>query len=112
MKFLRRQKIRQLNLAGKVMQEILNHDVMHHPHITDLYLTLSCPTHIIMLMEYVDGGELFAYIISEGKVKLIILLYCKCNYKLLKIQYVIINFQEYNCCNKPRLLFGQDLDRD
>ncbi len=72
MKFLCRNKIRALDVAGKILQEILNHDDLHHPHITQLYLAISCPTHIIMVMEYVEGGDLFDYIVSQGKVKALI----------------------------------------
>lgn len=68
-KFLCREKIREWDVAEKIIQEILNHNDLHHPHITKLHMTLSCPTHIIMVMEYVSGGELFEYIVAEGRVK-------------------------------------------
>ncbi|KAG7241235.1 hypothetical protein INR49_025978 [Caranx melampygus] len=61
-KILNRQKIRSLDVVGKIRREIQNLKLFRHPHIIKLYQVISTPTDIFMVMEYVSGGELFDYI--------------------------------------------------
>ncbi|XP_070780401.1 5'-AMP-activated protein kinase catalytic subunit alpha-1 isoform X4 [Enoplosus armatus] len=67
-KILNRQKIRSLDVVGKIRREIQNLKLFRHPHIIKLYQVISTPTDIFMVMEYVSGGELFDYICKNGKV--------------------------------------------
>uniref|UniRef100_A0A8C9V5F1 Acetyl-CoA carboxylase kinase n=1 Tax=Scleropages formosus TaxID=113540 RepID=A0A8C9V5F1_SCLFO len=68
-KILNRQKIRSLDVVGKIRREIQNLKLFRHPHIIKLYQVISTPTDIFMVMEYVSGGELFDYICKNGKVR-------------------------------------------
>ena len=69
-KILNRQKIKSLDVVGKIRREIQNLKLFRHPHIIKLYQVISTPTDIFMVMEYVCGGELFDYIVKHGKVRL------------------------------------------
>ncbi|XP_077290028.1 AMP-activated protein kinase alpha subunit isoform X2 [Arctopsyche grandis] len=67
-KILNRQKIKSLDVVGKIRREIQNLKLFRHPHIIKLYQVISTPTDIFMIMEYVSGGELFDYIVKHGKL--------------------------------------------
>ena len=73
-KILNRQKIKTLDVVGKIRREIQNLKLFRHPHIIKLYQVISTPTDIFMVMEYVSGGELFDYIVKNGKVRFFSLL--------------------------------------
>lgn len=68
-KILNRQKIKSLDVVGKIRREIQNLKLFRHPHIIKLYQVISTPTDIFMIMEYVSGGELFDYIVKNGKLQ-------------------------------------------
>ncbi|KAL4236652.1 serine threonine-protein kinase [Mactra antiquata] len=68
-KILNRQKIKNLDVVGKIRKEIQNLKLFRHPHIIKLYQVISTPSDIFMVMEYVSGGELFDYIVKNGKLK-------------------------------------------
>lgn len=68
-KILNRQKIKSLDVVGKIRREIQNLKLFRHPHIIKLYQVISTPSDIFMIMEYVSGGELFDYIVKRGKLK-------------------------------------------
>ncbi|PVD22913.1 hypothetical protein C0Q70_16173 [Pomacea canaliculata] len=67
-KILNRQKIKSLDVVGKIRREIQNLKLFRHPHIIKLYQVISTPTDIFMVMEYVSGGELFDYIVKHGRL--------------------------------------------
>ncbi|ETN77902.1 kinase domain protein, partial [Necator americanus] len=67
-KILNRQKIKSLDVVGKIRREIQNLSLFRHPHIIRLYQVISTPTDIFMIMEYVSGGELFDYIVKHGRL--------------------------------------------
>lgn len=68
-KVMNRQKIKSLDVVGKIRREIQNLKLFRHPHIIKLYQVISTPSDIFMVMEYVGGGELFDYIVKRGKLK-------------------------------------------
>ncbi|EDO36169.1 predicted protein [Nematostella vectensis] len=68
-KILNRNKIKSLDVVGKIRREIQNLKLFRHPHIIKLYQVISTPTDIFMVMEYVSGGELFEYILKHGKLE-------------------------------------------
>ena len=74
-KILNRQKIKSLDVVGKIRREIQNLKLFRHPHIIKLYQVISTPTDIFMVMEYVCGGELFDYIVKHGKVREVMTLF-------------------------------------
>lgn len=67
-KILNRNKIKNLDVVGKIRREIQNLKLFRHPHIIKLYQVISTPTDIFMVMEYVSGGELFEYIVKHGRL--------------------------------------------
>jgi len=67
-KILNREKIKALEVAGKIRREIQFLKLFRHPHIIKLYQVISTPSDIFMVMEYVSGGELFEYILKHGKL--------------------------------------------
>lgn len=68
-KILNREKVKNLDMLGKIKREIQILKLFQHPHIIKLYQVISSPTDIFLMMEYVSGGELFDYIISHGKLE-------------------------------------------
>lgn len=67
-KILNRTKIKNLDVVGKIRREIQNLKLFRHPHIIKLYQVISTPNDIFMIMEYVSGGELFDYIVKNGRL--------------------------------------------
>jgi len=67
-KILNRKKIKSLRMDLKIRREITNMKLFRHPHIIRLYEVIETPTDIFMIMEYVPGGELFDYIVANGKL--------------------------------------------
>lgn len=67
-KILNRNKIKSLDVVGKIRREIQNLKLFRHPHIIKLYQVINTPTDIFMVMEYVSGGELFDHIVKNGKL--------------------------------------------
>jgi len=67
-KILNRKKIKSLRMDLKIKREITNMKLFRHSHIIRLYEVIETPTDIFMVMEYVAGGELFDYIVTNGKL--------------------------------------------
>ena len=67
-KILNRNRIRQLEMDEKVRREIKILKLFYHPHIIRLYEVIYTPTDIYMVMEFVPGGELFDFIVSNGRL--------------------------------------------
>ena len=65
-KILNRNRIRQLEMDEKVRREIKILKLFYHPHIIRLYEVIYTPTDIYMVMEFVPGGELFDFIVSDN----------------------------------------------
>ncbi|KAJ5073712.1 non-specific serine/threonine protein kinase [Anaeramoeba ignava] len=67
-KILDRKKIQTLNMNDKVQREIRMLKIFWHPHIIRLYEVIYTKTDIFMIMEFIEGGELFDYILKSGKL--------------------------------------------
>ncbi|XP_011022824.1 PREDICTED: serine/threonine-protein kinase SAPK2-like isoform X2 [Populus euphratica] len=50
-----------------VQREIMNHRSLKHPNIIRFKEVLLTPTHLAIVMEYADGGELFERICTAGR---------------------------------------------
>lgn len=55
-------------MGAKIQREIRIMKLFRHPHIIKLYEVIETPTDILLIMEYVSGGELFEYIVSHGRL--------------------------------------------
>lgn len=68
LKIIARKKLISRDMAGRVEREIEYLQLLRHPHIIKLYTVIKTPMEIIMVLEYA-GGELFDYIVNNGKMK-------------------------------------------
>eukprot|EP01122_Echinamoeba_exundans_P014910 TRINITY_DN6874_c0_g1_i2.p1 TRINITY_DN6874_c0_g1~~TRINITY_DN6874_c0_g1_i2.p1 ORF type:complete len:649 (+),score=84.81 TRINITY_DN6874_c0_g1_i2:167-2113(+) len=67
-KIINKEKITAKKMDHKVRREIFNLRRFRHPHIIKLYQVLETDRDIYLVMEYVEGGELFDYIVQRGKL--------------------------------------------
>jgi len=49
-----------------VEREIINHFKLKHPHIIKLEEIFVTDTHLVLVLEYADQGDLFSYVKSKG----------------------------------------------
>ncbi|XP_020220881.1 CBL-interacting serine/threonine-protein kinase 1 isoform X2 [Cajanus cajan] len=68
-KILEKSKIIDLNNTDQIKREISTLKLLKHPNVVRLYEVLASKTKIYMVLEYVNGGELFDKIASKGKLK-------------------------------------------
>ncbi|XQJ28765.1 5'-AMP-activated protein kinase catalytic subunit alpha, putative [Leishmania guyanensis] len=68
-KILNRQKLKSANMDRKIHREIEILQLFSHPNICRLYEVISTPTDMYLIMEYVEGGELYDYIVQKGRVR-------------------------------------------
>jgi len=68
-KILNRKKLKAMDMDLKVRREINILRVLKHPHIIELYEVIDTPSDIFVVMEYVEGGELFDYIVTHGRLQ-------------------------------------------
>ncbi|KOM33366.1 hypothetical protein LR48_Vigan01g292200 [Vigna angularis] len=66
-KIIEKNKIIDLNITNQIKREIAALKLLRHPNVVRLYEVLASKTKIYMVLEYVNGGELFGMIASEGK---------------------------------------------
>ena len=67
-KILNKKKICFLGMNLKVKREIELLKIFIHPHIIRLFEVIYTKSDIFMVTEYINGGELFDYIIENGKL--------------------------------------------
>lgn len=67
-KILEKKKILNLKITDQIKREIATLKLLKHPNIVRLYEVLASKTKIYMVLEYVNGGELFDKIASRGKL--------------------------------------------
>eukprot|EP00127_Corallochytrium_limacisporum_P006358 Clim_evm69s225 gene=Clim_evmTU69s225 len=68
-KILSKDQIVARDMQQKIQREIQNLKLFRHPHIIKFYEVIATPNDIFMVMEYVNGGELFDYIVANGKME-------------------------------------------
>ncbi|ESL10345.1 serine/threonine protein kinase [Trypanosoma rangeli SC58] len=64
-KILNRIKLKSAKMDQKIYREIKILKLFSHPNICRLYEVISTPTDIYLIMEYVEGGELYSYIVKK-----------------------------------------------
>eukprot|EP00796_Vickermania_ingenoplastis_P012757 gene12757-8697_t len=77
-KILNYQKLRSAKMDKKIFREIKILRLFSHPNICRLYDVIQTPTDIYLVMEYVEGGELYEYIVKKNRLPEVISgkLYC------------------------------------
>eukprot|EP01121_Diplochlamys_sp_Union-15-3_P007484 TRINITY_DN1905_c0_g1_i2.p1 TRINITY_DN1905_c0_g1~~TRINITY_DN1905_c0_g1_i2.p1 ORF type:complete len:611 (-),score=96.40 TRINITY_DN1905_c0_g1_i2:105-1895(-) len=54
----------------KIDREIAIMKLLRHPNVLRLYDVYESSTHLFLILEYVDGGELFDYLVQKGSLSL------------------------------------------
>ncbi|KAL4579193.1 hypothetical protein LXL04_015331 [Taraxacum kok-saghyz] len=68
-KILEKTRIKNLNFSDQIKREIATLKILKHPNVVRLHEVLASKTKIYMILEYVNGGELFETIASKGKLR-------------------------------------------
>ncbi|KAG7548533.1 Protein kinase domain [Arabidopsis suecica] len=68
-KIFDRLKIKKMDVDIKVLREIKILRLLMHPHIIRQYEVIETPDNIYVVMEYVKSGELFDYIVKNGRLQ-------------------------------------------
>ncbi|KAL2338882.1 hypothetical protein Fmac_013328 [Flemingia macrophylla] len=68
-KIIDKNKITDHNITNQIKREIGTLKLLRHPNVVRLYEVLASITKIYMVLEYVNGGELFHKISSKGKLR-------------------------------------------
>ena len=68
MKMLDKDKITKENLEEDVLAEVRSMKLARHPYIVRLFEVLKTNKKILLLMEYMDGGDLFDAISNINKL--------------------------------------------
>ncbi|KAI3459159.1 hypothetical protein Pfo_015822 [Paulownia fortunei] len=66
-KILEKNRILDLKITDQIKREIGTLKLLKHPNVVRLYEVLASKTKIYMVLEFVNGGELFERIASKGK---------------------------------------------
>lgn len=66
-KILEKKRIRGLDVTDQIKREIGTLKLLKHPNVVRLYEVLASKSKIYMVLEYVNGGELFERIESKGR---------------------------------------------
>ncbi|XP_031099186.1 CBL-interacting serine/threonine-protein kinase 1 [Ipomoea triloba] len=67
-KILEKNRILDLRITDQIKREIGTLKLLKHPNVVRLHEVLASKTKICMVLEYVNGGELFDRIVSKGKL--------------------------------------------
>ncbi|XP_075081836.1 CBL-interacting serine/threonine-protein kinase 1 [Nicotiana tabacum] len=67
-KILEKTRIVDLKFIAQIKREIGSSKLLKHPNVVRLYEVLASKSKIYMVLEYVNGGELFDRIASKGKL--------------------------------------------
>lgn len=68
-KILDRKKLKNAKMDKKICREIKILKLFSHPNICRLYEVIYTSTEIFLILEYIDGGELFDHIVKHGVLK-------------------------------------------
>ncbi|AFZ81659.1 protein kinase domain-containing protein [Theileria equi strain WA] len=58
-----------MGIMGKLSREITAISGLYHPNIIQLYELIDTPDTLFIIMEYVDGGELFEYVSQKSRLR-------------------------------------------
>ena len=67
-KILEKERIVEVADVERVSREIHILKLVRHPHVIQLYEIIETPRQIFLVMEFINGGELFDYIVKNNKI--------------------------------------------
>jgi 5'-AMP-activated protein kinase catalytic alpha subunit len=67
-KIVEKNRIVELSITDQIKREIGTLKLLKHPNVVRLHEVLASKTKIYMVLEYVNGGELFDRIAAKGKI--------------------------------------------
>eukprot|EP01083_Nonionella_stella_P046012 123226_1 len=67
-KILVRKRIVEVADRERVNREIAIMKKLRHPNVVRLFEVIDTPRYIFLIMEFASGGELFDYIVAQGRV--------------------------------------------
>lgn len=67
-KILKKKAISEKNMLSKVRREIRVMKQFQHPHVIRLYDVIDTKNTIVLVLEYLPGGELYNYLDKRGKI--------------------------------------------
>jgi serine/threonine protein kinase len=56
------------SVSAQLTREIHHHRQLHHPHVVQLYEVIATETSIWLVTELCAGGELFDYLVEQGRI--------------------------------------------
>ncbi|KAL7748383.1 hypothetical protein RI367_006345 [Sorochytrium milnesiophthora] len=68
-KIIEKANIQSQKQVARIQREIRFLKLLHHPHIVKVFDVLETPEQIFIIMEHIQGGELFDYIVTHKRVK-------------------------------------------
>ncbi|KAJ1569700.1 hypothetical protein HK405_006526 [Cladochytrium tenue] len=68
LKVMRKTAVKQKDHIKRIKREIRIMRLVNHPHIAKLYDVLETDREIVLCLQYVDGGELFDFIVAHPKL--------------------------------------------
>ncbi|KAJ0971182.1 hypothetical protein J5N97_019141 [Dioscorea zingiberensis] len=68
-KILDKHKVLRHKMVEQIKREIATMKLIKHPNVVQLYEVTASKTKIYIVLEYVDGGELFDKIVNHGRLK-------------------------------------------
>lgn len=68
LKILEKSRIQNIADMKRITREIQILKLLDHPNVVKLLEVIDTPKHIYLVMEYVEGGELFDYIVAHQRV--------------------------------------------
>ncbi len=66
---IEKQQIKSAKQITRLQREIRFLKLLHHPHIVKVHDVVETAEYIFIIMEYVEHGELFDYIVAKKRVK-------------------------------------------
>ncbi|KAG7568089.1 Retrotransposon gag domain [Arabidopsis thaliana x Arabidopsis arenosa] len=69
LKILDKDKVLKHKMAEQIRREIATMKLIKHPNVVQLYEVMASKTKILIILEYVTGGELSDKIVNDGRMK-------------------------------------------
>ncbi|TPX71481.1 hypothetical protein SpCBS45565_g01165 [Spizellomyces sp. 'palustris'] len=69
LKIIQKSSLKKTSHVTRLKREVRIMRLLHHPNITRLYDVMETEKEIVLSMEYVEGGELFDYIVAHKRLK-------------------------------------------